>query len=194
MKRMKTALKILAILPCLIFLVSCDNILSDSQKSNSILTILKITGQTADGRKADFMESDVQDDATGNVYEDVGTATLEARLKEPESLGPGSSYMNRIIVNRYEVIYFSVDPPEVVPPAPFTGYMHTVIGINQSVDVSFILVMSTAKNAPPLAALKGTENSINMQATVTFYGEDMAGHPVQASGTITIHFADWPDD
>ncbi len=34
---------------------------------------------------------------------------------------------------------------------------------------------------------------LQVVAQVTFYGEDIAGHPVQATGYLTIYFADYAD-
>lgn len=192
MKRIKLALKILAILPCLFFMLSCeiDNILRDPNKSSSILIVAKITGETADGTAADFFESDVEDDATSNVYEDVATASLQAKMKEPEAvLAP--SLQNNILVTSYTVTYEDLDTPGGAVPNSFTGYMNSLIEIDSTVDVTFILVRSTAKNQTPLQELKNTANDLNVRATITFYGHDLAENPVEATSNITIHFADW---
>jgi len=192
MKRTKFILKILAILPCLLVLLSCDNILNDSQQSASLLILTKLSGQTAGGGSADFYESDVQDDL-GFVHEDVSIATLEAKLKETVSvLGP--SYQNSIRVTEYTVRYEVVDTdisPVPSPPQLFRGSLNIVIEIDATINVSFIIVRASAKNEAPLDQLKLTNNYLLVKATVTFYGEDLAGNPVQDSGDITINFADW---
>lgn len=195
MKRMKT-LKILAILPCVFLLLSCDNILNNSQKSDSVLIVAKITGQTADGGDADFYESDVQDDTTGVVYEDVSVATLEAKLKEAESvLGP--SYNNNVLVYGYRVSYAAVLPSGSTVPVSFQGTLNVVIDIDATIDVTFILVRAAAKNASPLSDLKNTTNALLVDATITFFCKDMNGNAVKdptgqdPSGTISINFADW---
>lgn len=195
MKRMKT-LKILVILPFVLLLLSCDNILNNSEKSGSVLIVAKITGQTASGSDADFYESDVQDDATGTVYEDVAVATLEAKLKETESvLGP--SYNNNILVYSYRVSYTAVLPSGSTVPVSFQGSLNVVIDIDATVDVDFILVRATAKNASPLQNLKGTTNALLVDATITFFCRDLSGKAVKdttgqdPSATISINFADW---
>ena len=188
MKRIKFALKILAVLPCLLFLLSCA--IDNTEQSGSFLIIVSITGQTADGADADFYESEVQDDTTLNVYEDVAEASIQAKLKEPEAvLGPYS--WNNIIVTSYTVTYENLDVAGGPVPSSFTGYLNALIEIDATVDVSFILVRSTAKNQTPLQGLKGTTNSLNVRATIIFYGHDLADNQVQVSGNITIHFADW---
>lgn len=193
MKRIKSSLKIIAILSAIFFLLSCDNTLRDEDKSSSFLLLVRIKGEAVDGGEADFYESDVQDDETGVVYEDVSVATLEAKLKEPLSL-IGPSYKNSIVVTRYTIVYTAVDPPTSSVPQSFEGHLTAVIEIDATTDVSFILVKATAKNESPLQEIKDAVNSLVVRATITFYGHDLASNPVQASGDITIHFADWVNE
>jgi len=203
MKRMKTALKILAVLPCLLLLLSCDNILSNSQKSGSVLIVSKISGQTASGSEADFYESDVRvANATPPpayyIYEDIAVATLEAKLKEPESiLGP--SYPNSVLVYGYRVSYTAVLPSGSSVPVSFQGSLNVVIDIDATVDVTFILVRAAAKDAPPLDTIGGM-NALMVDATITFYCRDLDGKAVKdtqgqdPSGKISINFMDWADN
>ena len=202
MKRMKT-LKILAILPCILLLFSCDNILNDSQQSDSLLIVAKISGQTADGSDADFYESDVRvanpsPPPDNFIYEDIAVATLEAKLKEPDSiLGP--SYTNRVLVYGYRVSYTAVLPSGSAVPVSFQGTLNVVIDIDATVDVTFILVRAAAKTDPPLDALAGM-NALLVDATVTFYCRDLDGKAVKSptgqdpSATISINFMDWADN
>lgn len=191
MKRIKSSLKIIAILSAIFFLLSCDNALRDEDKSSSFLLLVRIKGQAADGGEVDFYESDVQDDETGVVFEDVSIASLEAKLKGPGECVMGSSYKNTIVVTRYTVVYTAVDPLTSSVSRSFEGHLTVVIEIDATIDVSFILVKATAKNESPLQEIKDTVNSLVVRATITFYGHDLASNPVQASGDITIHFADW---
>lgn len=175
-------------LPCLLFLFSCA--IDNTEQSGSFLIIVSITGKTAGGADADFYESDVKDDTTSDVYEDVAVASIQAKMKEPEAvLGPYS--WNNIIVTSYTVTYENLDVAGGPVPSSFTGYLNALVEIDSTVAVSFILVRSTAKNQSPLQDLKDTVNSLNVRATVTFYGHDLADNQVQVSGNITIHFADW---
>jgi hypothetical protein len=202
MKRMKTALKILAVLPCLFLLFSCDNILNKDQESDSLLIVAKISGQAADGSEADFYESDVRVINTAPppayfIYEDIATATLEAKLKEPESiLGP--SYTNNVLIYGYRISYETVLPGGIDPPDPFSGSLNVVIDIDATVDVTFILVRAAAKDLPPLDTLGGM-NALLVDATITFYCKDLNGKPVKdaqgrdPSATISINFMDWAD-
>ena len=190
MKRIKSSLKIIAILSAIFFLLSCDNPLADEDKSGSFLLIARIKGQQIDEGDVDFYQSDVQNDETENVSEDASIATLEAKLKEPLPL-IGPSYKNNIVVTRYTVVYTAIDPPTSSVPRSFEGHLTAVIEIDATTDVSFILVESGAKDESPLQEIKDTGNHLVVKATITFYGHDLAGNSVQASGDMTISFADW---
>lgn len=189
MKRVKNVLTIMVILPVILFLLSCE--LSDSEKSDTVLIVSKITGKDAEGKDADFLQSDVTT-VLGDVYADVAKATLEAKLKEPETLGPGISYMNSILVNRYRVTYTAVDPSGSTVPQSFEGSLSTLIEVDSSLDVSFIIVRDIAKQNSPLSdlALGGV---LQVIATVTFYGHDLADKEVEATGYLSIYFKDYPD-
>jgi len=194
MKRIKNIFKIMAILPAILFLFSCDNTLNDSEASSSILIVVKIAGYTDTGDDADFLQSDVYEETSGTIVADVVTATLETRLREPETLGPGSSYMSSILVDRYEVSYTAVDPSDSSVPGTFTGYLSTVIAIDSSIDISFVIVREVAKANSPLSDLRGTASILQVTASITFYGHDLLepDKEVQATGYLTIYFADYP--
>ena len=57
MKKMTIVLKIAVLLPCLLFLLSCDKI-NPEHASSSILLVHRINAYTATGDTADFLESD----------------------------------------------------------------------------------------------------------------------------------------
>ncbi len=195
MKRIKLVLKIWAILPC-IFLLSTCTIHQDHQ-SNSILLVASITGHTDGGDAASFLQSDVVEEIDGTYVADIISATLEAKLKSPEDIPPGPSYLNRINIHSYDVSYTFVDT-NIVPvpspnaPASFTGRLSEQIDIDGSLDVDFIVVRELAKTAAPLATIGGTQ-TLQVVARITFYGEDIAGNHVEATGYITIYFAQYID-
>ena len=195
MKKTKFALKIWIILPC-IFLLSTCTIHQDHQ-SNSILLVARIVGHTDGGDAADFLESDVFEDVDATFVADIITATLEAKLKEPVSIGLGPSYQNRINIHSYDVSYTYVDSnmsPVPSPNAPeaFTGRLSEQIDIDGSLDIDFIVVRALAKTEPPLLNVAGLD-SLQIVAQITFYGEDIAGNPVEATGYLTIYFSNFID-
>jgi len=199
MKKTTIVLKIAVLLPCLLFLLSWDKINPDPA-SSSILLVTRINGYTATGDTADFLQSDVLETAMlpPTVVSDIITATLEARLKEPETVGPGPSYQNRIVLRSYVVSYTYVDSnltpvPSPNVPANFSGELSVALDIDSLVDISFVIVRDQAKNATPLFDIQGTNDLLQVVATITFYGDDIAGNPVQATAYLTIYFADYAD-
>ncbi|MBA7619302.1 hypothetical protein ES703_26640 [subsurface metagenome] len=196
MKKTTIVLKIVVLLPCLLFLLSCDKINPD-HASSSILLVTRINGYTATGDSADFLQSDVYEGQwpAGTIVADIITATLEARLKEPETIGLGPSYQNRIVLHSYDVTYRYIDSTVGVSgtPADFRGEMSVALDIDSLVDVSFVIIREQAKAEIPLSNIINTNELLEVVATVTFYGDDIAGNPVQATASLTIYIADYAD-
>ena len=194
MKRTKNALKIIAILPAIFFFLSCDLQLGDDEMSGSVLVFQRIVGTDAEGNEVDYLESDVE--VLGVVYADTAAAYLEATSKNPEPLVPGASYKNSIMIDRYTVTYMLT--PEgggtegVDVPLAFEGSLSTVCEIDSSTAISFIIVRAAAKLASPLVELTAG-GILQLVARVDFFGHDLAGNPVQATGYLTIYFANYVD-
>jgi hypothetical protein len=186
MKRMRNASKIATIILLILFLVSCNNNVGGN-KSHTLLVISKITGKTAAGDEADFVQSDVVKD-DGTVVADTATASLTAKLIEPLPPTAGPSYQQNIILTGYAVDFTLIQGAGV--PARIEGSLSSIIEIDSSTDVSFVIVTEAAKLAAPLV---GLATVIQAKATVTFYGHDMADNPVQATGDISIFFAPYKD-
>ena len=203
MKKTTIVLKIGILLPCLIFLLSCDKINPD-HASSSILLVTRINGYTAAGASADFLQSDTRegpDPGPYTIVADIISASLEARLKEPITVGPGPSYQNRIFLHSYDVTYTYVDSnltplPSPNVPANFSGELSVALDIDSTVDVTFVVVKEQAKAESPLIDVTNQllpPGTLQVLATITFYGDDIAGNPVQASGYLTIYFAEYAD-
>lgn len=193
---MKFALTIFVILPCLLFLFSCDTI-NSGNRSPSVLLVTRVTGHTDGGETADFLQSDVFDNPPGTYVADIVSATLEAKLKEPETLAFGPSYQNRIFIHSYDISYTYIDSTAGIAagscPENFTGRLSVGIDIDSSIEVQFVIVREQAKVDTPLTSLQVSLDLLQVLATITFYGEDIAGNPVQATGYLTIYFADYAD-
>jgi hypothetical protein len=201
MKRMRNVLKIATIIPFILFVVSCNNRVGNSEKSHTLLVINKLTGTTATGDEADFCQSDVvKVDVTtlaNYVVADSVTASLTATLVEPETPTAGSSYKQNIRLTRYAVSFTLV--PEGTSggvsgvPVAFEGSLSSIIEVDSSTDVSFIIVTEAAKLASPLFDLRAG-GVIQARATIKFYGEDMAGNAVESlPADISIFFANYID-
>ncbi len=195
MKRTKNSLKITAILCVFFFLLSC-NPLEDDSTSSSMLLILDITGTTIDGDAVSFHQSDVV--TAGAVHADTATVTLQAKLLNPEPLVPQASQYTSIVVTRYVISYSRSDgqnTPGVDVPYSFEGSLSTLIEIDATVDISFVIVREAAKLESPLFDLRGGGDEVVIQvtATIDFYGHDLVNNAVKATGSLTIFFADYVD-
>ncbi len=189
MKKTKNSLKITEILCFIFFLLSCDNTVGDNEKSSVVLTITRIVGMDADGGDADYLASDVQ---TGGGYlTNPLVVTLEAKLTKPENLIPGESYKTSVMIDRYTITYTGPEGDPV--PVSFEGRLAAVCEVDASVDLEIVAVRAEAKNVAPLNALIGTLNVIWAVAEIRFIGHDLDGRGVEATGYITVYFADWAD-
>jgi hypothetical protein len=189
MKRTKNSLKITAILCVFFFLLSCNNIVGTHDKSSVMLTVTRIYGMDLEGGDADYLMSDVF--TAGSYLTNPVTVTLEAKFKNPEPLVPGSSYKTSIMIDRYTVTYTSPEGDPV--PVAFEGRLAAVCEVDASVDLDILAVRAEAKAVAPLNALIGTLNVIWAVAEIKFIGHDLAGNGVEATGYLTIYFADWDD-
>jgi hypothetical protein len=189
MKRTKNYLKIMAILCVFFFLLSCDNTVGTHDQSGVILIVTRIVGANLTGGDADYLVSDVQ---TGGGYlTNPLMVTLEAKLKKPDSIIPGASFKTSVMIDRYTVTYTSPEGGAV--PVSFEGRLAVICEIDASVDVEIVAVRAEAKAVAPLSALIGTLNVIWAVAEIKFIGHDLDGNGVEATGYITVYFADWAD-
>jgi hypothetical protein len=191
MKKTKNYLKIIAIL-CVFFLhLSCLNVneVGTDDKSGVVLILTRIAGMDLDGSDADYLMSDVQ---TGGGYlTNPIVVTLEAKLKKPDPIVTGGTYMTSVMIDRYTITYTSPEGDPV--PAAFEGRLAILCETDASVDIEIVAVRAEAKNAAPLNALIGTLNVYWAVAEIRIMGHDLNGEGVEAVGYITIYFADWVD-
>ncbi|HDZ26755.1 hypothetical protein LCGC14_0542740 [marine sediment metagenome] len=192
MKRIKNSLKITAILCVFFFLLSCDNTLGVNDKSGVFLIVTRIVGTDALGDDADYLASDVETGGLGGYLTDPIMITLEAKLKRPEPIIPGASYKTSVIIDRYTITYTSPEGDPV--PAAFEGRLAVVCEIDASVDIKIVAVRAEAKTVVPLSLLEDTLNVYWTVAEIRVIGHDLEGNAVEATGFISIYFADWADN
>lgn len=189
--------------------VSCGDV-ARSGKAPAFLVIDLLTAASGatPGQLGNVLQSDVETIVTRTVngqqvpvptiFEDIGQATVRVLLKDQGNPGAtaGPSNLNWLKVNRYRVVYKRADgrnTPGVDVPYPFDGAITATI-TNTPVTVGFTIVRIQAKVEAPLRALTtGGALAISTIADVTFYGEDLVGNEFQATGSISIHFANWGD-
>ena len=191
MKRIKNSLKIAAILCVFFLLLSCDLTVSDSEKSGVVLIVTRIVGTDALGDDADYLASDVETGGLGGYLTDPIVITLEAKLKKPEPIIPGASYTTSVMIDRYTITYTSPEGDPV--PAAFEGRLAVVCEVDASVDIEIIAVRAEAKAVEPLSLLENTLNVYWAVAEIRIMGHDLGGNAVEATGYITVYFADWAD-
>ena len=189
MKNTTSVLKILALVTGLLVATACNPI-EKSAKSNSMLIIDSIKGTLSDGTTvALILESDVS-----AVKSDVATVTMHAALLDPGSINGPSQY-NDITLTGYRINYTLPDGTGVAGtdvPNPLTGTASSLlVKVDASVAIDLIAVLQAAKSAAPLAALVGTANQLQILAKITMQGQDATGHTVEATGQLTIIFADY---
>ena len=200
MKKAKSRLKILAVLPAILLLFSC-NPLEDDSTSASMIIIESILGTDSTGAETHFLESDVvkngEASGTPTVYADTATASLKASFLDPAPiLGP--SQYGDIQLTRYVVSYSRTDGKNrqgVDVPYSFEGTIPALLKTGSSTKVSFIVVRGVAKMEPPLVNLveNRAEGILKVTAKIEFYGHDMTNHNVKATGYLDIHFANYAD-
>ena len=128
------------------------------------------------------------------VVSDVGQVVLAlvAKNLSPNTAGPSSpSTNNQVTISRYHVTYTRADglnTPGVDVPYPFDGAVTGTIQVSGTLSLSFELVRIVAKEEPPLAALVNSPTVLTTIANVTFYGQDLVGNAIRATGTIQIDF------
>jgi hypothetical protein len=200
MRHMTTWLKILG-LAALVLLAWACNPVEDESKSPTMIVIESVKGTDSAGNEADYLQSDViKVDATTqatSILADVAVATLRAATLDPKPV-QGVSQWSDITLSRYVVSYSRVDGnnrPGVDVPYPFEGSMSILLKTSVSTDVGFVVVREVAKTEPPLVSLRGSraERVIYCKAQIDFYGQDMTGKKVMATGYLNISFTDYAD-
>lgn len=193
MKKTKNTLKIIAILCVFFFHLSCLNVneVGVDDKSGVVLIMTRIVGTDALGDPADYLASDVETGGLGGYLTDPILITMEVKLKKPEPIVPGGTYKTSVMIDRYTITYTSPEGDPV--PAAFEGRLAVVCEVDASVDIEIVAVRAEAKTVPPLSLLEDTLNVYWAVAEIRFFGHDLNGEGVEATGYISIYFADWAD-
>jgi hypothetical protein len=189
-----------ALLALLVGAVACNPVEKESQ-SASRLILDSLTGVDINGNSAQYLNSDVVliDASSGALSwrSDVAMATLTVMPYDPQPLLGTSAYFD-VQLTRYTVTFVRNDGRNVPGrdvPYGFEGQISLKIGVNQSGSISFIIVREVAKQEMPLLGLYNGNigDVLNMTAVIEFYGHDLAGRTVKASGTLPVYFANYAD-
>ena len=128
------------------------------------------------------------------IFNDLGRATVSVDMKDPSNTSPTPA--NSVTFTRYRVTYARADGrnmPAVDVPASFDSAVTFTVAPGSPSLVAFDLVRNVAKEEAPLVGLAANNDLITAIATVTFYGQDHAGHDVSAAGNIGITFGNFGD-
>jgi hypothetical protein len=191
---------------------SCGDV-ARSGRSPVYLVIDSLTastgGTTGSGTASSFLQSDVQrlvtspDPCTASapcptVYSDAGTAVFHLALKDlgNASAPTSPSSNNQVTISRYHVSFRRADgrnTPGVDVPYAFDGAATVTVPISTQASVGFELVRHVAKAEAPLVQLINNPSVITTIAEVTFYGQDLVGNEIQATGSIQVDFGNFAD-
>ena len=201
MKKIKTTLKMAALFPLVILLLSCNPVENDST-SASIIYLDSLMGVDLEANAANYIQSDVlyEDSSTGatSIIADIATASMRAVMLSPALTTVPSQY-NNVMMDRYVVSYFRSDgrnQPGVDVPHTFEGHLATMINIGSTESFGFVIVREVAKAEIPLINLREARDAgvLEVTAKVEFYGHDMANRNIKVVGYISIFFANYSNE
>jgi hypothetical protein len=177
--------------------VSCGDVVRDG-KGSALLVVDLLTGvRGGEGAPTTTLLSDVV--TNGTIYNDLGQVTLRLVPKNVvTSTGPLAPTSNSdVTISRYRVSYRRSDgrnTPGVDVPWGFDGAATGTVSFGGSLVLGFELVRHVAKMETPLAQLIENRSVITTIADVTFWGRDVVGNEISATGSIQVNFGNFGDE
>jgi hypothetical protein len=187
----------------------CGNM---AQQGRSPVQLVILSLQGASGAEPDELSTVVHSDVetivtntidgeevrTPTIFSDPGQVTMRIVLKDQGVPGIGAepSALNAVTITSYRVVYRRADgriTPGVDVPFAFDGAATFTVPSDGDVSAGFELVRHVAKKETPLLPLVTNGHLVTTIADVTFYGRDLAGNDVQATGKIQIDFGNFGD-
>jgi hypothetical protein len=177
--------------------VSCGDVVRDG-RSPMILVIDSLQASDA-GTLTGTLLSDVAvtkapcSPASPCTFNDMGALAIHS---VPKNISIAPTTNNEVTINRYHVEYVRADgrnTPGVDVPYPFDGAITITIGSSNGATASFELVRHAAKEESPLRQLAYNPQIISTIGNVTFYGKDVTGNDISATGSLLIQFANFAD-
>ncbi|MGE3955929.1 MAG: hypothetical protein AB7H96_04360 [Vicinamibacterales bacterium] len=168
-----------------------------------------LAGGADDTQATSFLSSDVQRMDTkpapcsetspcATTYGDAGEAVFHLSLRDIGAVGsvtePSSN--NQVTLTRYRVTYRRSDGRNtqgVDVPYAFDGAATVTVPASGTAKLGFELVRNVAKMEAPLVQLVSNYTIITTIADVTFYGQDLVGNEIQATGSIQVNFGNFAD-
>ena len=171
----------------------CSKIEDDS-RSDSIISIDKITATSTNGETGSILYSDVIYKET--IINDVAEVQFSNNFINP-TVDP--TFLNDVVLIRYRVTYKRSDDrntPGVDVPYPFDEGMNIKVAANSQSSAGITIVRAAAKLEKPVIDLRYGyhEGVISTIAELEFWGNDLAGRGVYTKGYLEALFANWADD
>lgn len=138
------------------------------------------------------------DNPCPTVFNDLGRVTMRLILRDPGSPGftAAPTAVNQVTFTRYRVTYRRADgrnTPGVDVPHGFDSATTFTVPNEGTITASFEVVRNQAKREAPLLALRVNSEIVTTIADVTFYGKDVAGNDVSATGSMQVNFGNFAD-
>lgn len=177
--------------------LGCSSHVREGRSPSYLIVDSVLAASGTDQTFTNTLDSDVV--TKNSVYADAGQATMTLALKDvgPAANPAAPTTNNFVTLKRYHVQYRRSDGRNaegVDVPFAFDGASTATVS-DSTTTFTFTLVRLQAKLEAPLVSLAGHGGAgvISTIADVTFYGTDQAGNEVQATGSISVNFADWAD-
>jgi hypothetical protein len=207
--RIRVGVKSLVLAAMIAATVSCGDV-ARTGRAPVLLVIEEMSAASgADpGTMGGFLLSDVQtmvertiDGETvlvPTIFNDVAEASIRIVNKDQGVSGTNPSTLNAVTLNRFRIVYKRADgrnTPGVDVPFAIDGGVTATIAPESLVTVPFEMVRHQAKLEQPLRSLVGFGGRVFIStiAEVTFFGTDLAGNDIQATGSLSVSFGDYAD-
>ena len=186
---------------------ACGDVIRDG-RAPVVLVVDSLAGAPGGGAGAGAFSATLRSDVIVNlispapctpvapcptIFNDSGQVTMHLVPKD-FLIEPTSN--NQVTLTRYHVAYRRADgrnTPGLDVPFGFDGAATGTVPPSGTFTLSFELVRHVAKQESPLAQLALSPNVINTIADVTFYGTDLVGNAVSATGSMSIEFGNFGD-
>jgi hypothetical protein len=211
MKAMRIATRFLTAAALMAATTSCGSVVRDSRSPVIVVidSLGAIRGAATVNQATSNLVSDVFTLVTSGgtcttvapcptIFGDSGQGVMHIVLKDIGLPGttPSPSTNNEVTITRIHVAFRRTDGRNQegvdVPYAFDTASTATITGTS-TVTVSFPLVRSQAKESSPLIELRTNGQVISTIADITFYGQDVVGNAVSATGSLNVDFANFGD-
>jgi len=137
------------------------------------------------------------DNPCATIFDDSGQATLSLALKDiGGAVATSASPNNAVTISRVHIKYTRADGRNVQGvdvPYEFDAAATSTIPASGNATIVFELVRHAAKLEPPLLGLRDGGSIVTTIAQVTFYGTDLVGNEISATGTIQVNFGNFGD-